>query len=167
MALPASDISRRNCMALGRPLSPLTLIPAERQRLLEWSRRPKTAQALALRARIVLLCAEGRSNTEVARRVQVTGATVCKWRQRFVLLRLDGLLDEPRPGTPRRFRAAAVERVLARTLERQPQAATHWSTRSLAQATGLSQSSISRIWRAFSLQPHPSQAFRLTPDPLL
>jgi transposase len=89
-------------MALGRPLSPLTLAPAERQRLLEWTRRPKTAQALALRARIVLLCAAGRSNTEVGR-VQVALATVGKWRQRFVLLRLDGLLDEPRPGTPRRL----------------------------------------------------------------
>ena len=93
-------------------------------------------------------------------------ATVGKWRQRFVLLRLDGLLDEPRPGTPRRLSDAAVERVLARTLETQPQAATHWSTRSLAQATGLSQSSISRIWRAFSLQPHRSQAFKLSRDPL-
>jgi transposase len=119
-------------MALGRPLSPFTLVPAERQRLWEWSRRPKTAQALALRARIVLLCAERLSNIEVARRVRVTGATVCKWRQRFVLLRLDGLLDEPRPGTPRRLSDGAVERVLARTLESQPQAATHWSTRSLA-----------------------------------
>jgi hypothetical protein len=90
-------------MALGRPLSPLTLVPAERQQLLEWTRRPKTAQALALRARIVLLCAEGRSNTEVARRVHVTLATVGKWRQRFLLLHLDGLLDELRPGTPRRL----------------------------------------------------------------
>src|SRR6266545_830617 len=153
-------------MALGRALSPFTLVPAERQGLLEWSRGRKTAQALAWRARIVRLCAERLSNIEVARRVRVTGATVCKWRQRFVLLRLDGLLDEPRPGTPRRLSEAAVERVLARTLESQPQAATHWSTRSLAQATGLSQSSISRIWRAFSLQPHRSQAFKLSRDPL-
>jgi transposase len=119
-----------------------------------------------LRSRIVLLCAEGRSNTEVARRVHVTLATVGKWRQRFVLLRLDGLLDEPRPGPPRRLSDAAVERVLARTLESQPLAATHWSTRSLAHATGLSQSSISRIWRAFSLQPHRSATFKLSRDPL-
>jgi len=153
-------------MALGRPLSPLTLVPAERLRLLEWTRRPKTAQALALRSRIVLFCAEGRSNTEVARRVHVTLATVGKWRQRFVLLRLDGLLDEPRPGTPRRLSDTAVERVLARTWESQPPAATHWSTRSLAQVTGLSQSSISRIWRAFSLQPHRSATFKLSRDPL-
>ena len=153
-------------MPLGRPLSPLTLLPAERQALLNWTRRPKTAQALALRARIVLCCATGLSNTEVARRLHVTGATVCKWRQRFVQFRLDGLLDEPRPGTSRRLSDAAVERVLARTLETQPEAATHWSTRSLAEATGLSQSSISRIWRAFSLQPHRSQAFKLSRDPL-
>ena len=105
-------------MALGRPLAPLTLLPAERQRLLEWSRRPKTAQALALRARIVLLCAEGRSNTEVARHVRVTLATVGKWRKRFLLLRLDGLLDEPRPGTTRRLGDAEVERVAAGALSR-------------------------------------------------
>ena len=153
-------------MALGRPLAPLTVLPAERQRLLEWSRRPKTAQALGLRARIVLLCAAGHSNSEVARRVQVCLATVGKWRQRFLQGRLDGLLDEPRPGTTRRLGDAEVERVLARTLETQPEAATHWSTRTLAQATGLSQSSISRIGRAFSLQPHRSQAFKLSRDPL-
>ena len=129
-------------MALGRPLSPLSLSPFERQQLLDGTRRPKTAQALALRARIVLLSAAGHRNTQVARRVQVALATVGKWRQRFVLLRLDELLDEPRPGTPRRLSDAAVERVLARTLETQPDYATHWSTRSLAQATGLSQSSI-------------------------
>jgi len=153
-------------MPLGRPLAPLTLLPAERQALMNWTRRPKTAQALALRARIVLCCATGLSNTEVARRLHVTGATVCKWRQRFVQFRLDGLLDEPRPGTSRRLSDAAVERVLARTLETQPEAATHWSTRSLAEATGLSQSSISRIWRAFSLQPHRSESFKLSRDPL-
>jgi transposase len=123
-------------------------------------------QALALRARIVLLCASGLSNTEVARRLHLTGATVCKWRQRFVQFRLDGLLDEPRPGTHRRLSDAEVERVLARTLETQPQATTHWSTRSLARASGLSQSSISRIWRAFSLQPHRSATFKLSRDPL-
>ncbi|HEV2730089.1 MAG TPA: IS630 family transposase [Terriglobales bacterium] len=153
-------------MPLGRPLSPLTLLPAERQQLLDWTRRPKTAQALALRARIVLLSAAGYSNTEVARRMYVTLATVGKWRQRFLRFRLDGLLDEPRPGTTRRLSDAAVERVLARTLETQAQAATHWSTRSLAHATGLSQSSISRIWRAFSLQPHRSGTFKLSRDPL-
>ena len=107
-------------MALGRPLSPLTLSPSEKQQLLDWTRRPKTAQALALRARIVLLSAAGHNNTEVARRVHVSLATVGKWRQRFVLLRLDGLLDEPRPGTPRRLSDAAVERMLARTWKPNP-----------------------------------------------
>ncbi len=111
-------------MALGRPLSPLSLSPSERQQLLQWTRRPKTAQALALRSRIVWLSAAGHSNTEVARRVHVTLATVGKWRQRFLRLRLDGLLDEPRPGTRRRLSEAEVERVLARTLETQPEAAT-------------------------------------------
>src|SRR5271167_1024058 len=153
-------------MSLGRPLAPLELSQPEREQLLEWTRRPKTAQALALRARIVLLSAQGRSNTEIARRLHISLPTAGKWRQRFLDQRLDGLLDEPRPGTPRRLSDAEVERVLARTLETQPQAATHWSTRSLAQATGLSQSSISRIWRAFSLQPHRSQSFKLSRDPL-
>jgi transposase len=153
-------------MSLGRPLAPLELSQPEQEQLLEWTRRPKTAQALALRARIVLLSAQGRSNTEIARRLHISLPTTGKWRQRFLDQRLDGLLDEPRPGTPRRLSDAEVERVLARTLETQPQAATHWSTRSLAQATGLSQSSISRIWRAFSLQPHRSQSFKLSRDPL-
>ena len=153
-------------MPLGRPLSPLELSKPEQAQLSEWVRRPKTAQALALRARIVLLSAEGHTNTEIARRLRVSLPTAGKWRQRFLDLRLDGLLDEPRPGTPRKLSDAAVERVLARTLETQPPDATHWSTRSLAQATGLSQSSISRIWRAFSLQPHRSESFKLSRDPL-
>lgn len=153
-------------MPIGRPLAPLTLSEPERRQLTEWTRRPKTAQALALRARIVLLAAEGRSNTEIAHRLHTSLPTAGKWRQRFLDHRLDGLLDEPRPGTPRKLSDAEVERVLARTLESQPKGATHWSTRSLAQATGLSQSSISRIWRAFSLQPHRSESFKLSRDPL-
>jgi len=153
-------------MTLGRPLSPLQLSEPERAQLSEWTRRPKTAQALALRARIVLLSAEGRSNTDIAGKLQVSLPTAGKWRQRFLDQRLDGLLDEPRPGTPRKLSDAEVERVLARTLETQPQDSTHWSTRTLAQSTGLSQSSISRIWRAFSLQPHRSQSFKLSRDPL-
>jgi transposase len=153
-------------MPIGRPLAPLSLSEPERRQLTEWTRRPKTAQALALRARIVLLSAEGRTNTEIARRLHTSLPTAGKWRQRFLDRRLDGLLDEPRPGTPRKLSDAEVERVLARTLETQPQGATHWSTRSLAQATGLSQSSISRIWRAFSLQPHRSESFKLSRDPL-
>ena len=153
-------------MSLGRPLFPLELTRAEQTQLSEWIRRPKTAQALALRARIVLLSAAGRSNTEIARRLHVSLPTAGKWRQRFLDQRLDGLLDEPSPGTPRKLSDDEVERVLARTLETQPRDATHWSTGSLAQAAGLSQSSISRIWRAFSLQPHRSESFKLSRDPL-
>ena len=151
-------------MPIGRPLSPLTLSEPEQMQLR--TRRPKTAQALALRARIVLLSAASHSNTVVARRLHISLATAGKWRQRFLERRLDGLLDEPRPGTPRKLGDAEVERVLARTLEARPANATHWSTRSLAHATGLSQSSISRIWRAFSLQPHRSESFKLSRDPL-
>lgn len=137
-------------MPTGRPLSPPMLSESERVQLSEWTRRPKTAQALVLRARIVLLSAEGHSNTVVARRLYISLPTAGKWRRRFLERRLDGLLDEPRPGTPRKLGDAEVERVLARTVQAQPADATHGLTRSLAQATGLSQSSISRIWRAFS-----------------
>ncbi len=153
-------------MPKGRPLTPLSLNPAEQEQLSDWTRRPKTAQALARRARIVLLAAAGHSNTEVARRVAVSLPTAGKWRQRFLERRLDGLLDEPRPGTPRRLSDRAVERVLARTLETLPEDATHWSTRALARACGLSQSSISRIWRAFALAPHRTETFKLSRDPL-
>jgi transposase len=121
---------------------------------------------LALRARIVLACAEGRDNTEVAAEVGVTHQTVGKWRRRFIDRRLDGLLDEPRPGGPRRIGDAQIEQVIVKTLESKPRDATHWSTRSMAKATGLSQSTISRIWRAFALQPHRSETFKLSSDPL-
>ena len=121
---------------------------------------------LALRACIVLLCAAGNSNTEVAAEMRITKQTVGKWRSRFVDKRLDGLLDEPRPGTPRKLSDADVERVLALTLESAPAAATHWSTRSLAAASGLSRASIHRIWRAFALQPHRTETFKLSKDPL-
>jgi transposase len=134
--------------------------------LQRWTRRPTTAQALALRARIVLACAEGHPNTTVAERSGVTPQTVGKWRLRFLTKRLDGLLDEPRPGTPRRLQDEHVERVLALTLESAPKDATHWSTRSMAKACGLSQSSVSRVWRAFALQPHRSETFKLSKDPL-
>lgn len=153
-------------MGLGRPKARLTVTPTERARLQEWTRRRTTAQALALRARIVLACAEGRDNIDVAEELDVTHQTVGKWRQRFLDRRLNGLLDEPRPGGPRRVGDAEIERVIARTLESKPRDATHWSTRSMAQATGLSQSTISRIWRAFALQPHRSETFKLSTDPL-
>jgi transposase len=138
---------------------------AERETLQNWSRRPKSAQALASRARMILLCAEGHTNTRVAEQIQVRTQTVGKWRQRFVDRRLDGLLDEPRPGTPRKVSDAEVARVLTMTLESTPQDATHWSTRSLAQESGLSRSTVNRIWRAFALQPHRSETFKLSKDP--
>jgi transposase len=153
-------------MRTGRPIPELNLTEAERETLQNWARRPKSAQALALRARMVLRCAEGTTNTEVARQVQVRSQTVGKWRQRFVDRGLDGLLDEPRPGTPRKVSDADVERALTMTLESTPKDATHWSTRSLAKQTGLSRSTVGRIWRAFSLQPHRSETFKLSKDPL-
>jgi transposase len=115
---------------------------------------------------MILLCAEGNTNTAVAGKVDVRIQTVCKWRQRFVDRRLDGLLDEPRPGTPRKVSDAEVERVLTMTLESMPKDATHWSTRSLAAESGLSRSTVNRIWRAFALQPHRSETFKLSKDPL-
>ena len=153
-------------MALGRPKAQLTVAPGERERLVQWARRPKTAQALALRSRIVLACAEGRDNTEVAEELGVTRQMVGKWRRRFVERRLDGLLDEPRPGAPRRIQDRDVERVLRRTLESTPRDATHWSVRTLAKETGMSRTTIHRIWRTFSLQPHRSETFKLSRDPL-
>jgi transposase len=131
-----------------------------------WARRPKTAQALAQRARIVLACSSGELNTAIAEELKVTAQTVGKWRSRFQTKRLDGLLDEPRPGAPRRIQDEQVERVITKTLESRPRDATHWSTRSMAQVCGLSQSSVSRIWRAFALQPHRTETFKLSKDPL-
>jgi transposase len=151
---------------MGRPLVELTLTDDERSELRGWARRPTTAQAHALRASIVLACSDGRSNGEIANELGVTRQTVGKWRQRFLENRLDGLADAPRPGTPRTITDEDIERVIAKALEQRPKDATHWSTRSMAEATGLSQSSISRIWRAFSLQPHRSETFKLSNDPL-
>jgi len=151
---------------MGRPLVPLSIESGERDQLLAWSRRPKTSQALAMRARIVLLAGEGDSNSAIAAKLATTKQTVGKWRQRYLDAGPDGLLDEPRPGAPRKLTDAAIERVLTRTLESQPEAATHWSTREMAKACGLSQSAISRIWRAFSLAPHRSETFKLSKDPL-
>ncbi len=150
----------------GRPTPPLTLSEQERETLQAWARRPKTAQALAHRARMILGCAEGKTNTAVAEELRVTKATVGKWRSRFLERRLDGLVDEPRPGTPRRTTDADVERVVALTLETTPTDATHWSTRSMARRSGLSHSTINRIWRAFGLQPHRTETFKLSSDPL-
>ena len=153
-------------MRTGRPIPELILSDAEHETLQNWVRRPKSAQALALRARMILRCAEGRTNTQVAEQVQVRIATVGKWRQRFVERRLEGLMDEPRPGAPRKVSDADVERALTMTLESTPKDATHWSTRSLAKESGLSRSTVGRIWRAFALQPHRSETFKLSKDPL-
>jgi transposase len=149
----------------GTPLAELVLSDEEREVLRRWARRPTTAQALALRCRIVLACAEGGSNVEVAEQVGANRLTVGKWRARFVADRLDGLDDEPRPGAPRSITDDAVERVTVKTLEETPRDATHWSTRSMAQASGMSQSAVSRIWRAFGLKPHLVDSFKLSPDP--
>ena len=153
-------------MARGRPRSAVILSDAQREELERWARRPSTAQALAQRARIVLTCAEGGSDTEIAARLGVFRNTVGKWRRRYLERGTDGLLDEPRPGAPRKIGDADVERVIARTLETKPRDATHWSKRSMAAATGISQSSIGRIWRAFGLQPHRVETFKLSRDPL-
>ncbi|MFC1662124.1 IS630 family transposase [Gemmatimonadota bacterium] len=150
----------------GRPLPPLEVSDSDRAILERWLRRPKTAQALAQRAQIVLRCAEGRSNGDVAEQLGLTRQTVGKWRDRFVRAGVDGLMDEPRPGAPRTITDEDVERVITLTLESTPQDATHWSTRSMAKASGLSQSAISRIWRAFALQPHRTETFKLSTDPL-
>jgi transposase len=153
-------------MALGRPKTRLTLSPSERESLRGLSLRRKTAQAIALRARIVLKCAEGHDNVAVAEALGVSRLTVGKWRKRFLAQRLDGLYDEPRPGAPRRVSDRDVERVITKTLESTPRGATHWSTRSMAKATGLSRSTIHQIWRAFALQPHRSETWKLSKDPL-
>ena len=138
----------------------------QRQELERWCRRPTTAQALALRARIVLRSAPGGSDVAVASAIGVTRATVGKWRRRFLRAGCDGLLDEHRPGTPRQVSDEAVERVVARTLESLPRGSTHWSRRSMARVSGLSPSMVGRIWRTFGLKPHRSEHFKLSTDPL-
>lgn len=152
-------------MRTGRPKTRLELSTEEREQLEVWARRRKTAQALAQRSRIVLRCAEGQSNKEVAAQERVSRQMVCKWRSRFVAHRLDGLLDEPRVGRPRRITDSDVERVLSMTLESQPKNATHWSTRSMAEASGLTATTVRRIWQAFALQPHRTETFKLSKDP--
>lgn len=152
-------------MVTGRPMKSLEVRPEEKEKLTLLVRRPKSAQAMALRARIVLGCAEGLSNTAVARSLRLTGATVGKWRERFRVNRLEGLLDEPRPGTPRQITDAQVEEVVTKTLETMPLQGTHWSTRLMAEQTGLSQTAVVRIWSAFGLQPHRVENFKLSKDP--
>jgi transposase/DNA-binding XRE family transcriptional regulator len=150
----------------GRPKQVLELSDSEREQLVRWERRRKSSQALALRSRIVLRCAEGHSNKDVAAACGVTSATVGKWRRRFCELRLDGLCDEPRPGRPPTITAEQVERVVVDTLESVPENATHWSRAKMAERSGLSRSTIGRIWRAFELKPHLTDTFKLSTDPL-
>src|SRR4051812_20304521 len=144
----------------------LELNETEGAELEAWARRRKTAQALALRARIALHAAAGRSNTAIATELGVSKRTVGKWRERFAGLRTDGLLDEPRPGAPRRIGDEQVTSLIDRTLSTHPDGATHWSLRVMAKATGLSASTVGRIWHAFGLQPHRSETFKLSTDPL-
>jgi transposase len=143
----------------------VVLSDEEREVLERWARRPTSAQALALRCRIVLAAADGEKSFEIAERLGCTRSTVGKWRGRFAERGLDGLHDEPRPGKPRQITDEDIERVIVKTLEEQPKNATHWSTRSMAAATGMSQTAISRIWRAFGLKPHRTEHFKLSPDP--
>jgi transposase len=144
----------------------LELTDDERMQLERWARRRKSAQALALRSRIVLACASGLTNKEVAAREGVSQPTVGKWRARFVAFRLDGLDDDPRPGRPPSVTAGQVEDVVVATLESTPPNATHWSRASMAKRSGLSKSTVGRIWRAFDLMPHRAEGFRLSTDPL-
>ncbi len=145
----------------------IELSPSEREVLRGWARRRKAAQALAQRSRIVLACAKGGTNAQVALELGVSRDMVAKWRNRFAADRLDGLSDEPRPGRPRTVTDAQVEAVIARTLETTPpNGDTHWSTRSMAKASGLSQSTVSRMWRAFGLKPHLAETWKLSTDPL-
>src|SRR6266436_284347 len=154
-------------MRTGRPKQALILTDEERDRLQSLAHRARSQPPLARRARLVLACAEGLDNKTVARKMRASLGMVGKWRSRFLKARLEGLYDEPRPGAPRQVSDAQVERVVIQTLESTPRGQTHWSTRELAKTTGLSRMTISRIWRAFGLQPHRSDTFKLSPDPLL
>jgi len=153
-------------MASGRPKQRVVLTEDQRAELERWARRHTGSHSLVQRARIVLACAGGLDDIRAARKVGCSRLTVGRWRRRFLVRGVDGLLDEPRPGAPRKISDKAVEDAITRTLNATPRNATHWSTRSLAKEVGISQSSVSRIWRAFSLQPHRSETFKLSKDPL-
>ncbi len=152
-------------MRTGRPTKPLEMTEEERQKLELLARRPKSSQAMAMRARIVLSCGAGLNNDAVAKKLNLTRPTVGKWRERFRVHRLEGLLDEPRPGAPRSITDVQVETVATKTLETMPKHGTHWTTRLMAQQVGLSQTAVVRIWRAFGLQPHRVEGFKLSKDP--
>jgi transposase len=143
----------------------IVLSEDEREQLISWSRRRTSAAGLAMRSRIVLAASEGGSNTEIAARLELNRGTVRRWRQRFVEARLDGLVDEPRPGRPRTVSDAEIEKLITETLEKAPKSDTHWSTRSMATHLGMSQSTVSRVWRAFGLAPHKTETWKLSKDP--
>jgi len=152
-------------MPRGPKPTPISLTDDERAKLIDWAHRPTSALRLATRARIVLQAADGRANTAIAAGLHLTLPTVRKWRERFAARRLEGLTDDPRPGTPRTITDAQVEAAVTRTLESVPKDATHWSTRSLARDLGLSPSAVGRIWRVFGLKPHRRESFKLSSDP--
>src|SRR5215468_8989092 len=154
-------------MRTGRPKQSLILSDEERDRLEALAHRARSQPLLARRARVVLACAEGLDNKSVARKLRCSLGMVGKWRSRFLKSRLEGLYDEPRPGTPRKVSDNQIEEILIQTLESTPRGQTHWSTRGMAKASGVSHSTINRIWRAFGLQPHRVETFKLSPDPLL
>lgn len=151
----------------GRPTVEINLTGNERKTLERWERRHSSSQALALRCRIVLGCADGRTNTQIAAEVGAHATTVAKWRHRFAAERLDGLVDAPRPGAARKISDDIVEAVVVETLETTPPDATHWSTRGLAAKHGISRQTVSEIWRAFGLKPWLPDEFKISPDPLL
>ncbi len=150
----------------GRPKAELTLSDNERATLQRWARRAKSSQALALRANIILICAQGCDNKKTAAMLRCHEDTVGKWRRRFIDKRLDGLVDEPRPGREPTITDEQVEEVVVGTLEETPDNATHWSRASMAERSGLSRSTIGRIWKAFNLKPHVADTFKLSSDPL-
>jgi len=152
-------------MSRQRHSKPLLLTNDERRTLDHWARRPTSAQRLALRCRMILACADGLTNRAVAKRLRVSSNSVCKWRERFRRRRLEGLTDEPRPGTPRKVTDDHVMEIITRTLEAPPATATQWSTRTMADVVGLSKATISRIWRTFGLQSHRLDTFKLSADP--
>jgi len=152
---------------IGRPKAELILTEQEREELQRWARRSRSSRHLAFRAKVILQCATNKLSTTVAQNLHTTNTTVGKWRKRFVEQRMDGLHDEPRPGAPRQIGDDKIEEVVTETLESTPRGRTHWSTRSMAKHLGLSHSTIGRIWRAFGLQPHRSESFRLSQDPRL
>src|SRR5262245_29548022 len=159
-------VQRRKRMQRGRPKPPFQLTEEQQQQLKQWSRRRTTARILALRADIILLSAQEISDVAIAERLRTTRVTVGRWRRRFLSQGVEGLLDEPRPGAPRQISDQDIEKVITLTLESKPADATHWSTRSMAERVGMSQTAISRIWRAFALQPHRTETFKLSKDPL-